>query len=164
MYWLIFGWVHIKKEKEWIKITFRPALQSSVVWMFLFSQTAEIPRFDVEYLFFFGLFVCTNQQGPIKPDLKSNDAAVLKQYCASFLPSFRPSFFSSRHPSFLASFLPSTLANPLFSLSVGPRADSTQTQLACLGLGELCVWPLLGPIMVAGSFSKLEPLINPVGW
>lgn len=84
--------------------------------------------------------------------LSSLDAAVLKQHFASFLPTF----LSSRHPSFLPSFLPSTLAYPLFSLSVGPRADSTQTQLPCLGLGELCVWPLLGPIMVAEFFFQIR--------
>lgn len=76
-----------------------------------------------------------------------NKAEALKRHRASFLASFLLSF--------LASSLLSTLSYPPFSLSLGPRADSSQTRLPCLGLGELCVWPLLGPIMVAESFFQI---------
>ncbi len=77
---------------------------------------------------------------------------------ASFL--ILPSFLLS----FLPSFLPFTLSlTPPLSLSVGPRADSTQTLLSCLGLGELSVWPLLGPNR-HGVLSKLQLLINRAGW
>lgn len=70
---------------------------------------------------------------------QSNDADALKPH----------------HASFLASVLLSTLSYPPFSLALGPRADSSQTRLPCLGLGELCVWPLLGPIMVAEIFFQI---------
>lgn len=62
---------------------------------------------------------------------------------------FHPCLLLSFLPSF---FLPSPLSYPLFSLSLGPRADSTQTQIPCLGLGEFCIWPLLGFIMVVEVF------------
>lgn len=65
------------------------------------------------------------------PDVRtwfsSNDTDALKPRRASFLAPF------------LASFLLSTLSYPPFSLALGPRADSSQTRLPCLGLGELCV-------------------------
>lgn len=80
-----------------------------------------------------------------------------------FLWYFLPSL-SSFLPCFLPSFLPFKLflTSPL-SLSVGPRADSTQTLLSCLGLGKLSVWPLPGPNR-HWVLSKLQLLINRVGW
>lgn len=85
---------------------------------------------------------------------------IFPSFLLYIIDSSVPSFL----PSFISSFLPFTLSpTPALSLSVGPRADSTQTLLSCLGQGELSVWPLPGPNRLR-VLSKLQLLINRVGW
>lgn len=77
----------------------------------------------------------------IKSDFKSNDAAVLKQHCASFLSSFLTSFL----PSFKASILPSIFP------SFHPRLPSFLS--LC---GTSCrLYPNTDPLFRAGRALRL---------
>lgn len=144
----IFVYVYKEREEEWIKVTWLPGASENCC----IKQGADsfFSGFFCCLNFFVGDFTnCRNSKVwhwlfilfMIKSDFKSNDAAVLKQHCASFLSSFLTSFL----PSFKASILPSIFP------SFHPRLPSFLS--LC---GTSCrLYPNTDPLFRAGRALRL---------